>query len=184
MNPDTLTALQLAIKKWERIVDGTEADLGAQNCALCRRFNERTVTHDCKTEWELCPVYKESGEDNCANTPYTAWNNAQNKEGRILWSWTSQNRKADTPHLVALAQAELDFLRSLLPPSEGNFMYLVINKSGRLTRFDYLRTETITELVAQDYQVLRLEIHFGPSRTGKICVQEIAEDGTILREIV
>lgn len=93
MKPETLTALQGSIKKWEAIVDGTGKDQGGQNCPLCQRF-ETTV---CKTlQGEECPVRIRTGLISCAGSPYASYE----------------------PHKPETAQAELDFLVSLLPDSE------------------------------------------------------------------
>ena len=111
MNDDTLKALQGSIAKWEAIVAGTEADKGYLNCALCKRFGDSCARDD--GGGEKCPVMIETGMDSCTGSPYDAWADA--------FSWSdhddrsTKGLKATTPELIALAQAELDFLKSLLP---------------------------------------------------------------------
>lgn len=112
MDERTLTALQGSIKKWEEIVAGTGVDGGVDNCPLCKEFSEAT---DSSAEgWRAdgchgCPVAIKADENGCGNTPYTKWAN------KFDWDEYPRRHKATTPALVALAQAELDFLRSLLP---------------------------------------------------------------------
>ena len=38
MNPDTLSALQGSILKWEHVVDGSGPEGGSDNCPLCQKF--------------------------------------------------------------------------------------------------------------------------------------------------
>jgi hypothetical protein len=88
MDERTKTALLGSIAKWEAIVDGTGKDYGASNCALCTEFGKLCIR---------CPVANHSGTSHCVNTPYTVWYHDR----------TQVN-----------AQAELDFLKSLLPVEE------------------------------------------------------------------
>ena len=113
MNPETLEALQGSIEKWRDIVAGTGEDRRCNNCTLCHKFNDEYCT---TADGEVCPVAIAAGCDGCDNTPWVDWHAAQCKADR-----SHKNRKADTDELRALAQAELDFLISLLPkeaPSE------------------------------------------------------------------
>lgn len=89
MDDKTLEALKGSIKKWEGIVAGTIENQGALNCPLCQLFN----TSD---ECDGCPVKERTGEDFCEGSPYYSY------EQKVQGS----------------AQAELDFLKSLLPPTE------------------------------------------------------------------
>lgn len=103
MPPGTLVALQLSIQKWEGIVAGTEVDRGADNCALCAAF-----THPyCRG----CPVRKAVANWGCEDTPYEEWNRLTRSQGHV--------RKAETDAQRAAAQAELDFLKSLLPKEQS-----------------------------------------------------------------
>ena len=86
----TLKALRGSIRKWEGIVAGTEEDYGEDNCPLCKLFLKK----DC----EGCPVSARTGKGSCFGTPYRDTLRAFGKEAY------------DTA-----AQAEVDFLKSLLP---------------------------------------------------------------------
>ncbi len=94
MDKDTLEALKGSIKKWEGIVKGTVSEQGADNCPLCKMFEE----------CEECPVQEHTGQDHCDDTPYYNAHTA-----------TNQNRYAVTEEAKRLAQLEVDFLESLLP---------------------------------------------------------------------
>jgi hypothetical protein len=94
MDAKTLEALRGSIKKWEGIVAGTTMDLGPANCPLCQRFIDND---DCAG----CPVAFRTGQDSCAGSPYD--------------EWTAAEEANDSVRLARAAQAELDFLKSLLP---------------------------------------------------------------------
>lgn len=97
MDKCTLTALKGSIRKWERIANGKGIDHGSDNCPLCKLF----IMDACCG----CPVRRRSGYGFCRNTPYDEWRDAD-------------VNRAVTAEYRALAQAELDFLRSLLPEGE------------------------------------------------------------------
>ena len=102
MDEATLAALRGSIAKWEAIVDGTGVDKGSDNCPLCHLFIDMASIDD---ECEKCPVMLETGLYSCKGTPYvTQW--LQVGDFDI---------SAKTPQQKAAAQAELDFLKSLLP---------------------------------------------------------------------
>lgn len=86
MSPETLTALQGSIAKWERIVARTQSNHGREDCALCNLFYDS----DCVN----CPVSAKTGQPFCKGTPY--------------YTYSFSGKTED-------AQRELDFLRSLLP---------------------------------------------------------------------
>lgn len=96
MDEKTLEALKGSIRKWEAIVAGTGVDEGGDNCPLCQLFSFSCDEGDYYCYG--CPVMLKTGHDDCRTTPYYAYR--ANK--------TTEN-----------AQAELDFLKSLLPPGEG-----------------------------------------------------------------
>lgn len=105
MNAKTLKALRGSIAKWRAIVDGTGTDEGPDNCPLCLIFR-----YD---ECIDCPVAMKTGKDSCEGSPYVD-----------LWigtfpSFHWREYRADTSEREAAAQAELDFLISLLPPGEA-----------------------------------------------------------------
>lgn len=107
MDSKTLEALEGSIAKWQSIVDGTGADRLADNCSLCKAF----------PGCEGCPVAEATETSDCDNTPWVDWYGAQwalkRLHGKGEW-------RADTPELKELAYAELDFLKSLRPPSAVN----------------------------------------------------------------
>lgn len=105
MDERTLTALRGSIQKWEAIVAGTGADHGMDNCPLCQEF---AVTDHAFRACHGCPVKARTGQSNCKGTPYIDWFDETNPDGRV----TDERTKA-------LAQAELDFLRSLLPEGQS-----------------------------------------------------------------
>lgn len=106
MNKSTLKALKKSIKHWERNVEANypwEVSISAYSCALCLKF--ALAEQSCKG----CPVFAVTAQSNCFGTPYylakdvlDEWSNDPKSRLRAL---TFKN----------VAQAELDFLRSLLP---------------------------------------------------------------------
>ena len=106
MPAETIKALRGSIKKWQAIVDGTGFDGGYMNCPLCKLFNSLGVgANRCKG----CPVYGKTGMTGCLGTPYIAF-----EEANQLVRYGEKPREYEIP----FAQAELDFLISLLPEGE------------------------------------------------------------------
>lgn len=105
MNTEARKALEGSIAKWERIVNGTGVDKGHENCPLCREF----YGHGCRG----CPVQEHTGRMECGGTPYVAWRRHQlyDHSGILL----PRKIPPDCPDCQRLAQAEVDFLVSLLP---------------------------------------------------------------------
>ena len=99
MDERALTALEGSIEKWERIVAGTWGDMGSINCPLCREFMQVNGCPD-------CPVCTKTEKSLCEGSPYTAWD-----------EYTKENRRVFDAESLRLAQAELDFLKSLRPQS-------------------------------------------------------------------
>lgn len=106
MDARTLEALKGSIAKWSAIVDGGQ-ELGWKHCPLCLLFNNR-CDEKCDLACNGCPVFEASGKRFCVGTPYGAWED----------DFLAGPKVADTARRKALAQAELDFLRSLLPERE------------------------------------------------------------------
>lgn len=102
MEAATLEALEGSIAKWQAIVDGSGADRLADNCALCKEFL------DC----DGCPVAESTGMTGCLGSPWDKWYRAQSLLKR---NYRGGEWVADTEALMKLAQAELDFLKSLRP---------------------------------------------------------------------
>ena len=98
MDKRTRTALEGSIAKWEAIVAGTGTDEGIDNCPLCQVF---FYEQDASGELcEGCPVKEKTGQTGCEGSPYEDWR-------EIPYIYGDEAKR--------LAQAELDFLRSLLP---------------------------------------------------------------------
>jgi hypothetical protein len=110
MDAKTLTALKGSIEKWEKIVAGTGLDKLGDNCPLCKLVGREKS--DCSSF--PCPVYKETKEMDCQGSPYWKWrehysgNHMDEDECRVF-----------CPTCRKLAQAELDFLKGLLPGSRA-----------------------------------------------------------------
>lgn len=96
--------LKESIAHWTRMrTDHTisETPFGT-DCPLCSRY--------CKSSYgkcEGCPVEEATGQANCAGTPWRVASNA----------WFHALRRNDSAWRKA-AQAEIDFLRSLLPRAQ------------------------------------------------------------------
>ena len=101
MDARTLTALQGSIAKWEHVVDGTGADEGPDNCPLCQMFRSKCC---------LCPVDAKT-EGGCSNPEWYAWIDHMIDRHDL-------ERSVQCPECIKLAQAELTFLKSLLPEGE------------------------------------------------------------------
>jgi hypothetical protein len=109
MDLETLTALQGSIAKWERIVAGTGIDHGSRNCPLCQKFAPpRWEDSETEMPCEGCPVMVATGLDRCRGSPYDKYAKALNLHSMFY-------SKSVEMALKAAAQAELDFLKSLLP---------------------------------------------------------------------
>jgi hypothetical protein len=108
MDAETLEALKGSIAKWEAIVAGTGEDQGTMNCPLCAKFHNSQKKMNVRCDG--CPVFAVTGERGCGGSPYTAWA-AHDDEAHDLEGIVHKGCKKCGP----LAQAELDFLRSLLP---------------------------------------------------------------------
>jgi hypothetical protein len=117
MDEKTLTALQGSISKWEAIVAGTGDDLGTDNCPLCLEFADKHAdVNEDEPRWASegcfgCPVAEKVGTHSCCRTPYQAWaNHSWDVNGKKSHPYTVKDDKGRQ-----LAQAELDFLKSLVP---------------------------------------------------------------------
>ena len=103
MDTRTLEALRDSIAKWEKIALGTGADYRDSNCPLCQLFSS-PGSLDCGG----CPVKLKTGYDQCLDSPFIEWATLPSIRLKLC-------RRAETPEEIAAAQAEVDFLRSLLP---------------------------------------------------------------------
>ena len=89
------TALEGSIAKWQRIVEGTGRDHGAQNCPLCQLFYYKF--NPCIG----CPVMDRTGQSMCLGSPYAEWVFARHAH-------------SDNHVKTAIARKELAFLKGLL----------------------------------------------------------------------
>lgn len=115
MDAETLAALKASIQHWRENVEAETpkyAAVGSIHCALCRKFNRPTDSSGngegacfCRG----CPVFDKTGYESCAYTPF-------DEAAEKLLQWRYGN--ADRGDWRAAAQAELDFLISLLPEGE------------------------------------------------------------------
>ena len=100
---ETEAALAGSIAKWEAIVAGTGSDNGTANCPLCKTFMEKS-----DRDFTLCggcPVREKTGAPSCDGSPYEEWSKYQEDLEMPYHIIDAESRR--------LAQAELDFLRSL-----------------------------------------------------------------------
>ena len=105
MDKNTLKALKGSIKKWEKIVDGTGEDDGKYNCPLCQKF----ININC----DGCPVAEKTKKSFCCGSPIDDWGDYC--PNVMIPCKISDFPKSAQAKATRLAQAELDFLRSLLP---------------------------------------------------------------------
>ncbi len=69
-------ALKGSIRKWQRIVNGTGENNGADNCPLCKLYVRRLNPQHIKDDCEGCPIMKVTGLWQCRGTPYYECGNA------------------------------------------------------------------------------------------------------------
>ena len=103
MDEKTLAALQGSIAKWSAIVNGTGTNRGPVNCPLCQVFLHEDMK---KPPCVGCPVRHSTGKQYCVDTPYERYEDEE-EAGDL-----------SEAEMRPIAQAELDFLISLLP-AEG-----------------------------------------------------------------
>lgn len=114
MDQKTLGALRASIAKWEQNVKAEspeQIELGPFNCPLCLLF----WGEDCNG----CPAKEKTSKCGCDRTPY-------NKAHNTYDDWISSYGLGASSESVATnkakwrkaAQAEVDFLKSLLPEGE------------------------------------------------------------------
>lgn len=106
MDAIALKALRESIAHWERNVAAETPEdvrLGAENCACCAAVYDN-IESDCIG----CPIHEKTGKSYCVGTPYE-------KADVAFFSWLHKNTDATRDAWRVAAQAELDFLRSLLP---------------------------------------------------------------------
>jgi hypothetical protein len=101
MDKRTLTALQGSIEKWKRVLAEEIVGDGYEDCPLCALFHPLSVDIGLSSPDACngCPVKEKTGKSLCTGSPYEGYAEALDNE-------------EDTGEM---AEAELDFLRSLLP---------------------------------------------------------------------
>lgn len=109
MDKETLEALKASIAKWERNAVAEKPEdykTAATDCPLCGIFLFKPLS--CSG----CPVSVETGRAGCDDTPFDDALEAHDDwmDARDSQAFGEAARKA--------AQAEVDFLKSLLPESE------------------------------------------------------------------
>ncbi len=106
MSRATLRALKASIRHWQDNVEAEmpqQASTGESGCALCANF----IAEECQG----CPVKQKTGRKYCDRSPY--------RRARAAYvKWAEYNSLVNHTKFRAAAQAELDFLRSLLPTGE------------------------------------------------------------------
>lgn len=108
MDARTLEALKASIQHWEQnasINDLHEADVNWHSCALCMEFNSSTRPDDEENNCSGCPLSEKTGTQYCEKTPF-------------MGAWDAVHLSPDLETFKKHAQAELDFLRSLLPAEQ------------------------------------------------------------------
>jgi hypothetical protein len=126
MSDATLKALRESIAHWERMQakwDCGEEPYG-DDCALCRRFYEYDAPDgDTCTG---CPVMVRTGEHGCEGSPWYA--------ARVAWSNLKnygENPKGERlQHWQAMAQKQIEFLRSLLPEASAPILAAQTKKAN------------------------------------------------------
>jgi len=107
MNDETIAALRGSIEHHERMRDGKGGMLGRSGCDLCRRFDWKCRAHD----GAVCPV-DEATSNGCNGTPYQElWHHVE----RHYFGGTAMLPIPTCAECVRLENAEIEFLRSLLP---------------------------------------------------------------------
>lgn len=103
-----MDALDKSIEKWEKIVkDRRSVDNGVDNCALCQKYVKLSFPRYICTD---CPVKLHTGKDFCKESPYAMWTIHQQLAHRDSLPY---RRQKGCKTCDEIAQAELDFLRSL-----------------------------------------------------------------------
>lgn len=129
MNKGTLAALCGSIEKWEAIAEWRGEDKGPDNCPLCEKFFDRRHPEVDFVGCYGCPVSAHTGWPSCTNTPYDDWLDAVGEEEYLLSGYSGPRggvrlldpdyrRVVIGPKSQKAAEAELAFLRSLLPQKE------------------------------------------------------------------
>ena len=106
MNDIALAALKESIAHWEdNFADPSKANIAGSACALCALyFKAKTGGNAC----DGCPIKEFTGQQYCIGTPYTSCSDCEPSERYV------SDEELET--FQEAIKAELEFLRSLLPP--------------------------------------------------------------------
>ena len=102
-----VTAIEGSIGKWENIRHSNGADEGGRNCPMCQEFYN-VYLEACGA----CPVFKVTGREGCAGTPYNAWGPHHRDNHMDLAD--SVRMKDECPACKRFATQELNFLKDVL----------------------------------------------------------------------
>jgi hypothetical protein len=111
MDDRTRAALEASIEHWEENAAAQrywDTDLSSEGCALCVLFRGEWDSPD---ECSGCPIAEATGQITCKGTPYDAASDAKD-------AWFDGADKEQRDAFRTAARAEVDFLKSLLPPKE------------------------------------------------------------------
>lgn len=124
MKKSTLKALKGSIKKWEKIVAEKGLDEGIGNCPLCAKFHSmmpdsinRSRDDNCCVG---CPVMEKTGQECCEDSPYSKWTRHRDDRHYVTLRARAETTEQIKTEILCnqcrvLAQAEVDFLKRLLP---------------------------------------------------------------------
>lgn len=104
MDPETVNALNGSIKKWERVLSEGTDGTNWMDCPLCLLFWEKNCNG--------CPVRDRTGRPICQGSPFEQYADARDA---VDGDGVDEMDIGEEPSVIAAAQAELDFLKSLLP---------------------------------------------------------------------
>lgn len=111
MDKRTLKALKGSIRKWKKVRDQKIEDWGPNNCPLCHLFYIDKYGEDYCIG---CPIFEHTGEKFCEGTPHDEFIDFFENEAYCVES-TQLTDSEQIKTMRELAQAEIDFLTSLLP---------------------------------------------------------------------
>jgi hypothetical protein len=100
--------LRKAVGKWAKISVGLSMDHGGENCALCFYYG-----YGCEKDEIRCPVYNETRDISCDDSPYELWVNHLEREHNEYWIKYGKH-EIQCGECRTIANKELMFLQRLL----------------------------------------------------------------------
>lgn len=148
MSKGDLAALKASILHWEENVAAKtpdEAGVQPEDCALCQKFWRRDSCIG-------CPVARRTGQSYCEGSPYL-----DAVDALTNWENGTGSRKA----FRKAAKAEVEFLKSLLPPEkhEPDFIEAHVRASRIVETID-LRHDDTSAQAWKDMRFERLDEDF------------------------